>query len=87
MVTQDEETGRWRLNVLHLMEEHRVEKAGHSSLALDALRRCATTGTTHDEATDTLILDYWVNDATATGFSGELRPQSAGTVSKHSRCC
>lgn len=67
VVTQDEETGRWRLNVLHLLEEHRPDIARHSSLALDALRRCATLEY-HDEATDTLILDYWVNDATRQAF-------------------
>ena len=67
VVTQDEETGRWRLNVLRLMEEQRLDKARHSSLALDALRRCATLEY-HDEATDTLILDYWVNDATRQAF-------------------
>lgn len=67
VVTQDEEAGRWRLNVLRLMEEHRLDKSRHSSLALDALRRCATLEY-HDEATDTLILDYWVNDATRQAF-------------------
>ncbi|MCB1907845.1 MAG: restriction system-associated AAA family ATPase [Rhodocyclaceae bacterium] len=67
VVSQDEETGRWRLNVLRLMEEQRPDKAQHSSLALDALRRCATLEY-QDEATDTLILDYWVNDATQKAF-------------------
>ena len=67
VVTQDEESGRWRLDVLRLMEERRPDKARHSSLALDALRRCATLEY-HDEAADTLILDYCVNDATRKAF-------------------
>lgn len=67
LVTQDEGTKRWRLNVLRLMEEQRPDKSRHSSLALDALRRCATLEY-HDETTDTLILDYWVNDATRLAF-------------------
>lgn len=67
VVSKDEETGRWRLNVLRLMEEARPDKARNSSLALDALRRCATLEY-HDEASDTLILDYWVNDATRQAF-------------------
>jgi restriction system-associated AAA family ATPase len=67
VVSIDEETGRYRLNVLALLEEHRPEKQAHSSLALDALRRCATLEF-HDEATDTLVLDYWVNDATRQAF-------------------
>lgn len=70
LVTQDEETGRWRLNVLRLMEDYWSEdpaEKSKSSMALDALRRCATLEY-HDEATDTLILDYWVNDATRQAF-------------------
>jgi restriction system-associated AAA family ATPase len=67
VVTLDEETGRYRLNVLSLLEEHRSDKWKISSLALDALRRCATLEF-HDEATDTLVLDYWVNDATRQAF-------------------
>lgn len=67
VLTQDEVTGRWRLDVLRLLEERRDDKARHSSLALDALRRCATLEF-YDEATDTLILDYWVNEATRKAF-------------------
>jgi len=67
VVSLDEETGRYRLNVLNLLEEHRPDKLMRSSLALDALRRCATLEF-HDEATDTLVLDYWVNDATRQAF-------------------
>ncbi len=67
VLTQDDETGRWHLNILRLLEEQRPDKASHSSLALNALRRCATLEY-HDEATDTLVLDYWVNDATRQAF-------------------
>ncbi len=67
VLSQDEETGGWRLNVLRLMEEQRPDKLRNSSLALDALRRCATLEY-HDEATDTLILDFWVNAATRQAF-------------------
>ena len=67
VVSVDEETGRYRLNMLALLEEHRPEKKVHSSFALDALRRCATLEY-HDEVTDTLVLDYWVNDATRQAF-------------------
>lgn len=76
-LTRDEETGLWRLDVLRLMEEPRPDRARHSSLALDALRRCATLEY-HDEASDTLILDYWVNDATRQAFQENFdrKPQA-----------
>lgn len=67
VISVDEATGRYRLNVLALLEEHRPDKQPFSSLALDALRRCATLQY-HDEATDTLVLDYWVNDKTRQAF-------------------
>lgn len=67
VVSLDEETGRYRLNILSLLEEHRTDRIKTSSLALDALRRCATLEF-HDEANDTLVLDYWVNEATRQAF-------------------
>ena len=67
VVSLDEETGRYRLNVLNLLKEQNREKLKTSSLALDALRRCATLEF-HDDATDTLVLDYWVNSATRQAF-------------------
>lgn len=70
VVTKDEDTGRWRLDVLRLMEDYwsdNPEKKSKSAMALDTLRRCATLEYT-DEATDTLILDYWVNDKTKQAF-------------------
>lgn len=53
---------RYRLNLLQLLEGD--EK---SSLMVSALKRCATVRY-EDEATDTLVLDYWVNDATKEAF-------------------
>jgi restriction system-associated AAA family ATPase len=67
VVSVDDSSGRYRLNVLALLEEHRPDKQQFSSLALDALRRCATLEY-HDEASDTLVLDFWVNDKTRQAF-------------------
>lgn len=67
MVSVDDETGRYRLDVLRLLEEQNPDRRSTSSLPLDALRRCATLEF-QDEATDTLVLDYWVNDATRQAF-------------------
>ncbi|KQZ28067.1 restriction system-associated AAA family ATPase [Duganella sp. Root1480D1] len=53
---------RYRLNLLQLLEGD--EK---SSLVVSALKRCATLHYV-DDATDTLVLDYWVNDATRQAF-------------------
>jgi restriction system-associated AAA family ATPase len=52
----------YRLNLIQLLEGD--EK---SSLVLNALKRCATLHYV-DEATDTLVLDYWVNDETKQAF-------------------
>lgn len=61
-VQYDADTGRYRLNLLKLLEGDE-----RSSLAVSALKRCATLSY-HDSVTDTLILDYWVNDATKVAF-------------------
>ncbi|MDV6346548.1 restriction system-associated AAA family ATPase [Nitrosomonas sp. Is35] len=53
---------RYRLNLLKLLEGD--EK---SSLMVNALKRCATL-IYEDDVTDSLILDYWVNDATKEAF-------------------
>lgn len=53
---------RYRLNLLQLLEGG--EK---SSLVVNALKRCATLHHV-DDATDALVLDYWVNDATRQAF-------------------
>jgi restriction system-associated AAA family ATPase len=61
-VTDEYGSTRYQLNLLHLLEGD--EK---SSLMVSALKRCATLSYV-DEATDTLILDYWVNEATKQAF-------------------
>jgi restriction system-associated AAA family ATPase len=53
---------RYRLNLLQLLEGD-----DKSSLVVSALKRCATLHCV-DEATDTLVLDYWVNGATRQAF-------------------
>ncbi|WP_313593304.1 restriction system-associated AAA family ATPase [Agrobacterium cavarae] len=53
---------RYRVNLLQLLEG-----SDKSSLIVSALKRCATLYYV-DESTDTLILDYWVNDATKEAF-------------------
>lgn len=53
---------RYRLNLLQLLEAD--EK---SSLVVSALKRCATLSYI-DDARDTLVLDYWVNEATRQAF-------------------
>lgn len=52
----------YRLNILHLLEGDE-----RSSLMVNALQRCATLSYI-DDATDTLILDYRVNEATKKAF-------------------
>ncbi|EBC4876159.1 restriction system-associated AAA family ATPase [Salmonella enterica] len=52
----------YRLNIIHLLEGDE-----RSSLMINALQRCATLSYV-DEATDTLILDYRVNEATKQAF-------------------
>lgn len=69
-VSIDDKTGLYKLDVLCLIEDKRREESENrrvSQQPLDALRRCATLEF-YDEATDTLILDYWVNEATQTAF-------------------
>ncbi len=63
-LSETDEPGRtrYRLNVLQLLEGD--EK---SSLVVSALKRCATLSYI-DEASDTLVLDYWVNEATRQAF-------------------
>jgi restriction system-associated AAA family ATPase len=52
----------YRLNLIQLLEG-----GDKSSLMVSALKRCATISYV-DEATDTLTLDYWVNEATKEAF-------------------
>lgn len=60
--TDDLGASRYRVNLLQLLEGD--EK---SSLMLSALKRCATLSYV-DEVTDTLILDFWVNEGTKEAF-------------------
>lgn len=61
---EEDELGNtiYRLNLLHLLEGN--EKSTH---IVSALKRCATLSY-EDDATDSLILDYWVNEATHEAF-------------------
>ncbi|MEI7368957.1 restriction system-associated AAA family ATPase [Pectobacterium colocasium] len=61
MVYRDLETGDYRLNLLQGLE------ADERTAIVGKLKRCATLHF-HDEATDTLILDYRVNGATRQAF-------------------
>lgn len=54
-------TGGYTVNLTRLLE------GDERSSVIEKLKRCATLSH-HDEATDTLILDYWVNDATKAAF-------------------
>lgn len=60
--TDEPESTRYRLNLLQLLEGD-----DKSSLVVSALKRCATLNYV-DDATDTLVLDYWVNEATRQAF-------------------
>jgi restriction system-associated AAA family ATPase len=57
----DPETGDYRLKLLHGLE------GDERTSMIEKLKRCATLQF-HDEATDTLILDYWVNERTKDAF-------------------
>lgn len=60
--TDDMGNIRYSLNLMHLLEGD-----AKPSLAVNALKRCASLYYV-DEATDTLVLDYWVNEATRQAF-------------------
>lgn len=57
----DPETGDYRLKLLYGLE------GDERTSIIDKLKRCSTLHF-HDEATDTLILDYWVNERTKNAF-------------------
>lgn len=61
---EEDEQGNthYRLNFLHLLEGD-----DDSSKIVSALKRCATLSY-EDDNSDTLILDYWVNEATKQAF-------------------
>lgn len=60
-INLDPETGDYRLNLLHGLE------GDERTSIIEKLKRCATLHF-YDEATDTLILDYWVNERTKDAF-------------------
>lgn len=60
--TDENGSNRYRVNLMQLLEGDE-----RSSLVVSALKRCATLSY-EDESTDTLILDYWVNEATKEAF-------------------
>ncbi|HRN80975.1 MAG: ABC transporter [Nitrosomonadales bacterium SCN 54-20] len=64
VVYLDPETGDYRLNLLQGLEAN--ERTERTAI-VEKLKRCATLHF-HDEATDTLVLDYWVNEATKQAF-------------------
>lgn len=57
----DPETGGYRVKLVHGLE------GDERSSIIEKLKRCATLSF-HDQASDTLILDYWVNDKTKDTF-------------------
>jgi restriction system-associated AAA family ATPase len=63
----DSETGRYTLNLMQLLEAG-IGSAENFDPIVTRLKRCATCSYL-DEATDTLYLDYYVNDATKQAFS------------------
>ena len=76
----DSESGRHSVNILHLLEADEYLQAeirnnpdststryDQFDPALTRLKRCATLSY-EDEASDTMILDYWVNEATRRAF-------------------
>jgi restriction system-associated AAA family ATPase len=64
VVYLDPATGDYRLKLLHGLEAN--ERTKNTSI-IEKLKRCATLHF-HDEASDTLTLDYWVNDHTKQAF-------------------
>lgn len=60
----DPTTGEYRLKLVHGLEAN--ERTQKTSI-IEKLKRCATLHF-HDEDSDTLILDYWVNDHTKKAF-------------------
>ncbi len=64
-LSEDSEIGsstKYRLNLLQLLEG-----GEESSRMISALKRCATLSY-EDDSNDTVILDYWVNEATKQAF-------------------
>jgi len=67
LVTFDADSNSYRLDVLRLLQKPNTDQTKPSSLAVDALRRCATLEYV-DEASDSLVLDYRVDAHTREAF-------------------
>ncbi|OGB29965.1 MAG: ABC transporter [Burkholderiales bacterium RIFCSPLOWO2_12_FULL_61_40] len=65
------ETGAYTVNLTHLLE------GDEKSSIIEKLKRCATLSYL-DEDTDTLILDYWVNEATKATFRNNFDDSPLG---------
>ncbi|PIF38978.1 restriction system-associated AAA family ATPase [Delftia sp. 60] len=68
----DPATGDYRLKLLHGLEAN--ERTQNTSI-IEKLKRCATLHF-HDEASDTLTLDYWVNEHTQKAFRANFDDSS-----------
>lgn len=65
-LSTDIETGRHTVNLMKLLETDK-DSAGNFDPIVTRLKRCATCWF-EDEGADTLVLDYWVNEATRQAF-------------------
>jgi len=65
-LVKDSESGRHTVNLMHLLEAG-ADSATNFDPIITRLKRCATCWFV-DDATDTLYLDYYVNDATKQAF-------------------
>jgi len=65
-LTVDKESGRYTINLMKLLEADQ-DSAGNFDPVVTRLKRCATCSYV-DEETDTLYLDYFVNEATKQAF-------------------
>ena len=66
VVYLDPETGDYRINLLQGLEANGDERTERTAI-VEKLKRCATLHF-YDEASDTLILDYRINEATKQAF-------------------
>jgi restriction system-associated AAA family ATPase len=71
LITFDADSNGYRLDVLRLLREYAPDEAKRSSLAVDALRRCATLEYL-DDASDSLVLDYRVDAHTREAFKANF---------------
>jgi restriction system-associated AAA family ATPase len=71
LVTFDADSNSYRLDVLRLLQKPNTDETKPSSLAVDALRRCATLEYV-DEASDSLVLDYRVDAHTRNAFKSNF---------------